>query len=85
VGGVPLLSTASTAIFKMKGLWKMAKGTRGEGRKAAAADLIESANKGNAEAQMVIMELVDSLEQYKEVLLGGPAGAEIVANKMKSA
>ncbi len=85
VGGVPLLSTASTAIFKMKGLWKMAKGTRGEGRKAAAADLIDSANKGNAEAQMVIMELVDSLEQYKEVLLGGPAGAEIVANKMKSA
>jgi hypothetical protein len=84
VGGVPLLGSASSVAFKMKGLWKMAKGTRGEGRKAAAADLIESANRGDADAQMVIMELVDDLEEYKQVLLGGPAGAQIVANKMKS-
>ena len=83
-GGIPMLGSASAAIYKMKGAWKLAKGTRGTGRKEAAAGLIDAAKNGNVEAQLVIMELVDDIGQYKEVLLGGDPGSQILANKMKS-
>ncbi len=72
----------------MKGAWKMAKGTRGKGRESAAADLIGAATGGGpsaAGAQLSIMELVDDLEEYKQVMLGGPAGAAVLARKMASA
>jgi hypothetical protein len=62
VDGIPFASAVSTVGFKMKGAWKMAKGTRGKGREAAASDLIGAANGGGpsaAGARLSIMELVD--------------------------
>jgi len=88
VGGIPFASAVSTVGFKMKGAWKMAKGTRGKGRESAAADLIGAAQSGGpsaAGAQLSIMELVDDLEEYKQVMLGGPAGSAILVRKMASA
>ncbi|HMA36865.1 MAG TPA: hypothetical protein VKY74_20590 [Chloroflexia bacterium] len=82
VGGVPIVGSAKSAALKLKGFYKLARGTRGVHRQEIAGRLRVSANQGDVDAQRIILELVGE-DQYKAALLGRN-GAALITAKMAS-
>jgi hypothetical protein len=83
IGGVPVVGTAKTAVMKLKGLYKMATGSRGKDRRAWADCLIREAKKGDNDVQLVILELVGK-DQYNLVLDAGDKGLDLLVAKLAS-
>ncbi|MCU1280650.1 MAG: hypothetical protein JWM53_4196, partial [bacterium] len=82
IGGIPLVGTAKTALIKLKGIYKLATGSRGQVRKAFADCLIREAKKGDRDVQLVILELVGK-DQYN-LVIDAPQGQDLLAAKLGS-
>lgn len=82
IGGIPLVGTAKTAVLKLRGLYKLAMGKRGNDRRAWADLLIQEANKGDPDLKLVILELVGK-DQYN-IVLSAPQGIDLLVAKLAS-